>query len=225
MCESKEKISRIASRNLTFQSRQFDYLAVVTDIERRRALPFFFPHNRRAICILSELHCLIRRMWTGLRFRFCLESTSTRKFILKNKSVNTHPGKQYPWSQLWFTWASRISRFQNDIFHLTSSLTPSPFSLFACLALPPVLEACYLIKGNKDSKLCIERPICHNCQIVLISTFKYNTGKINEAQSARYITFSFFPLFGILVIHLASVNGKHSGDKHGFCSYDVGQSL
>lgn len=128
MCESKEKISRIASRNLTFQSRQFDYLAVVTDIERRRALPFFFPHNRRAICILSELHCLIRRMWTGLRFRFCLESTSTRKFIQKNKSVNTHPGKQYPWSQLWFTWASKD--FSLPKRHFSPHLVTNAVSIF-----------------------------------------------------------------------------------------------
>lgn len=51
--------------------------------------------------------------------------------------------------------------------------------------------------------------------------FKVYKAKINETYSVWYITLSFFPLFGILVIHLASVNGKHRGDKHVFCSCDV----
>ena len=59
----------------------------------------------------------------------------------------------------------------------------------------------------------VEQPICHNCQIVLTTMFKALTAKINETHNAWNITFSFFPLFGIFVIHLASVNGKHRRDK------------
>lgn len=59
----------------------------------------------------------------------------------------------------------------------------------------------------------VEQPICHNCQIVLTTMFHTLTAKINETHDAWNITFSFFPLFGIFVIHLASVNGKHRRDK------------
>lgn len=44
---------------------------------------------------------------------------------------------------------------------------------------------------------------------------------MNETHVVWNITFSFFPLFGILVIHLASVNGKHRRDKHSFAATKV----
>ena len=69
----------------------------------------------------------------------------------------------------------------------------------------------------------VEQPICHNCQIVLTTTFHTLTAKINETHDAWNITFSFFPLFGIFVIHLARVNGKHRRDKHSFAATNVGK--
>ena len=167
-------------------------------------------------------YCLSFTAWlggweTGWDFGFAY----TRKIAQKNQSVNTHPSKQYRDLGVIHRGYERISRVKHEISTLPRHWQRLHFLYSLVWHFLHFWKPGTFDKRNKERACMVEQPICHNCQIVLATMFRALTAKMNETHDAWNITFSFFPLFGILVIHLACVNGKHRRDKHSFAATNV----
>lgn len=106
----------------------------------------------------------------------------------------------------WFIATTKGFTSGSTSFTLTSSTTASPFSLFACLTLPPVFELC--CRRQKYKILLINLSLCSKCYDRSSGVLVKRENKVNFTMS-WYTTFSFFPLFGIVAIHLANAKENH----------------
>lgn len=103
-------------------------------------------------------------------------------------------------------------------FPLTSSTTASPFSLFACLALPPVFELCCLPREVQE----IDQSICHSWSKCCDPSDRAQVaGKKSEFYSASIHYLLFLPFIWHCRDPFSQCKRKTWRYKHNFCFYKV----
>ena len=137
------------------------------------------------------------------------------KTIRRQKNRFWNPSTPIPvnniQSKMWFTVApQRISRFENEVYTLPHQSQRLRFLYSLVWHFPQSLKS---IVDQEMQKEIESRSITMTKIMFWPSRSRTVTDKINGFLSSKSTTFSFFPLFGILVIHLSSVNAKHDGIK------------